>query len=250
MSYTLIDYFNAFQQLKRKKDFSAGVQSAYFSILAEFNLQRFPAKLYLSTRELKQLAGLKSVSSAQEARNVLKNNHLIDFHTENGTTAYILGTEHLPNTNRTLTEQQVPNQPNTNRTPHALVSTLPVYPQETKTLKQEENNTQSAGANVTELDRFLDSWEAGNGCKLSQWLVSKLNVLMTRYGFAKMSVALELANKQANGGYGFSLEFFEKRLAEVSQSPKSVRKGGESSAKSSVDFTYKPVDFDYDEPLW
>lgn len=132
-SYTLIDYFNGFQQLKRMKRFSAGVQSTYFALLGEFNLRRFPDELELSTRDLKSLAGLKSVSSTHEARNILKNNKLVDFHTRNGISVYTLGIEHLPNTNRTPSEQPSGNQPNDNRTPHALSSNASLSTQETKT---------------------------------------------------------------------------------------------------------------------
>lgn len=125
--YTLIDYFNGFQTLKRNKNFSAGVQSAYFAILGEFDLQRFPAELALSTRELKELAGLKSVASAHEARNVLKNNKLVDFETKRGTTIYRLLSEHLPNEICTATEQQANTLPNTlpNALPNALPNTSP-----------------------------------------------------------------------------------------------------------------------------
>lgn len=121
MGYTLIDYFNAFQNLKRKKRFSSGVQSAYFSILAEFNLRRFPEELELSTRDLQALAGLKSVSTAHEAKNVLKNNKLVDFETKRGTTIYRLLSEYVPNEIWTTKERTVANQPNAGRTPHALV---------------------------------------------------------------------------------------------------------------------------------
>ena len=124
MSYTLIDYFNGFQNLKRVKRFSAGVQSAYYAILAEFNLRHFPATLELSTRDLKELAGLKSVATAHEARNVLKNSRLIDFWSiQGGTTVYELATEHLPNTNRTVTEQL----PNSYRTVAEQPARVPIY---------------------------------------------------------------------------------------------------------------------------
>ena len=139
MGYTLIDYFNAFQNLKRKKRFTAGVQSAYFSILAEFNLQRFPEELELSTRELQALAGLKSVSTAHEAKNVLKNSKLVDFETKRGTTIYRLLSEHILNETRTAHERRVANQPNAGRTPHALVYDTPKpVDVETKTCRQEE----------------------------------------------------------------------------------------------------------------
>lgn len=127
MSYTLIDFFNGFQNLKRIKRFSAGVQSTYFAILAEFYLRHFPDELELSTRDLKSLAGLKSVSSAHEARNILKNNKLVDFHTRNGISVYTLGTDHLPNTSRTITEHETNGLPNGNRTPDAPVCYAPNY---------------------------------------------------------------------------------------------------------------------------
>ena len=106
MSFTLIDHFNGFQTLKQGKRFSAGVQSTYFALLAEFNRQRFPAELSISTRDLKELAGLKSVATAHECRNVLKNNKLIEFETKTSITVYRLLTEHLPNVSRTSAERQ------------------------------------------------------------------------------------------------------------------------------------------------
>lgn len=116
MSFTLIDFFNGFQTLKRSKRFSAGAQSTYYAILAEFNLAHYPATLPISTRDLQQLAGLKSVSTTHECRNVLKNNKLIDFKTQRDTTIYRLLTEHLPNAKKVSAEHQ----PNGNRTPDGL----------------------------------------------------------------------------------------------------------------------------------
>lgn len=116
MSFTLIDFFNGFQSLKKSKCFSASAQSTYFAILAEFNLAHYPATLPISTRGLQQLAGLKSVSTTHECRNVLKNHKLIDFKTQRDTTVYRLLTEHLPNANIVSAEHQ----PNGNRKPDGL----------------------------------------------------------------------------------------------------------------------------------
>ena len=98
MGFTLIDFFNGFQTLKQSKKFSAGAQSTYFAILAEFNSAHFPATLPISTRALQNNAGLKSVSTTHECRNVLKNHKLIDFEARRDITVYRLLTEHLPNT--------------------------------------------------------------------------------------------------------------------------------------------------------
>ena len=93
-------YFNAFCEVKRLKQFSAGVQSAYFAILARFYEQHFPANIALSTLDLKALAGLKSVSSTHEAKNVLKNNGLVNFQKSHDTTIYSLS---VPNMFKTAT---------------------------------------------------------------------------------------------------------------------------------------------------
>lgn len=84
------EYYNYFHRLNRKKFFSAGVQSTYFAILSEFTNQNFPPEIELDTRELQLLAGIKSTSAIHEAKNVLKNNRLIDFHTRNKITVFTL----------------------------------------------------------------------------------------------------------------------------------------------------------------
>ena len=110
--YTLIDYFRAFHSLKEQLKLSAGSQAMYFSILGEFNAARFPSSLSISIRELKALAGLKSVSAAHECLNVLKNKKLIDLHNQNGIHSYSLLTEHLPNRSRTKHRTGTEQEPN------------------------------------------------------------------------------------------------------------------------------------------
>ena len=244
MGYTLIDYFNAFQNLKRKKRFSAGVQSAYFSILAEFNLQRFPTELELSTRELKELAGLKSVSTAHECRNVLKNNKLVGFETKRGTTIYTLGTEHLPNEIHTSTERQRIEIPNANRTPHALdySSKTTLSSGETKTLDVKTDKstiTTIACANSQELDNIIDYWEQSQFGRLDVELISKLEVYLKRYGFSEVKAAMDAA-KLANGSkYGVSFNYFTSVL-ENRNKPKNLPKGGEENAGTGTIERRKP----------
>ena len=118
MSFTFADFAVAFRFLRDSAKLSAGVQSCYFVILTEFQLAGFPEELWLSTRNLQEMAGLKSVSATYEARNVLKNHKLIDFKASKSGTVYRLGTEHLPNTlpntYRTPTEHLPNTQANTN----------------------------------------------------------------------------------------------------------------------------------------
>ncbi len=132
MSFTLIDFFNGFQSLKANRKFSAGAQSTYFAILAKFNAAHYPATLPISTRDLQTDAGLKSVATAHECRNVLKNNKLIDFRTERGTTVYRLLTEHLPNTKHVSAEHL----PNANRTAGGVFNS-PAH-EEAKTIDREK----------------------------------------------------------------------------------------------------------------
>ena len=91
--FSFENYFNAFQKLNRQKRFSAGVQSIYFAILAEFDKRGYPAEIELNVQELQSLAGLNSVEATHEAKNVLKNNHLIDFHTRNNIIVFKLDIE-------------------------------------------------------------------------------------------------------------------------------------------------------------
>lgn len=231
MGYTLIDYFNAFQNLKRKKRFSAGVQAAYFSILAEFNLQRFPTELELSTRELKELAGLKSVSTAHECRNVLKNNKLVGFETKRGTTIYTLGTEHLPDEIYTSTERQRVEIPNDNRTPRALdySSKTTLSAVETKTLdvktKNSINYLSNAHANSQELDDVIDYWEQSlRGGRLSIEHQSEIEAWLEKYGVLWVKATMKEASDANGNPNGLNFKLLK---GVVNRKLKPITKGGE-----------------------
>lgn len=219
MGFTLIDYFNGFQSLKQSRHFSAGVQSAYFAILAEFNRQRYPEQVELSTRDLQRLAGLKSVSSTHEARNILKNNKLIDFHTKSYTTVYQLSTEHLPNNNRTLTEQL----PNTSRTV-SYSSSLSFSPLEEKEKEKKDLNPyiqSRAKESVEEIDDLVEYWEEAGGAKLNFIIISELKALLQQHSLSLLKKAVKEASLGNNSRYGFSLNYLKLKLAEM-------QKGGEN----------------------
>lgn len=230
--YTLIDYFNAFQNLKRRKNFSAGVQSAYFAILGEFNLQRYPAELALSTRELKELAGLKSVATAHEVRNVLKNNKLVDFETKRGTTIYRLLSEHLPNEIRTATERRQANQPNDNRTPHALSSNAFLGTQmetetvEEKTLSIDYQSTRAR--NTTDLDTLLEYWdEELKGGRLTFEHQSQIAAWLAQHGLEWVKSAMREASDANGNSYGVNFKLL-RGVIERKANPMPL-KGGEKS---------------------
>lgn len=243
-SYTLIDYFNGFQQLKRMKRFSAGVQSTYFAILGEFNLRRFPDELELSTRDLKSLAGLKSVSSTHEARNVLKNNKLVDFHTRNGISVYTLGTEHLPNTNRTPNEPPPGNQPNDNRTPRALSSNAFLSTQvETETKRQDETSSvdylSARARNTTELDTLLEYWDSElKGGRLTFEHQSQIGSWLAQHGLAWVKAAMREASDANGNSHGLNFKLL-RGVIERKANPVPL-KGGEKSGETKHHYKQPP----------
>lgn len=252
-SYTLIDYFNGFQQLKRIKRLSAGVQSTYFAILAEFNLRRFPAELELSTRDLKSLAGLKSVSSAHEARNILKNNKLVDFHTKNGISTYSLGTEHLPNTYRTPTEHYGAEMPNASRTPHALSnSSISSTQMETETKRQDkdlsitvsETHARETLRGITstgEMD-IHEVWEYETGYRLTGSVAYELEELANTdfEGVRQAIIAAVKSKDTARVRYNHFRAIYD-----GTKKPKrQPLKGGEKSEKREHQYA-KPPEYDF-----
>lgn len=203
MSFTLIDHFNGFQSLKQGKRFSAGVQSTYFALLAEFNRQRFPAELSLSTRDLKELAGLKSVATAHECRNVLKNNKLIDFETRAGITVYRLLTDHLPKSNRMVAEHQ----PNGNRTLQAGFNVHACGDLRPKT----EENRSIAGTGARKIEdeeEIQEYWERDlHGTRLTVEHLSELDVLIRKYGREWLKSAMKEASEVNTNSFGLSFRF-------------------------------------------
>lgn len=216
MSYTLIDYFKEFHSLKQKHNLSANAQACYFSILGEFNAARFPERLSISDRELKTLAGLKSVATAHDAKRILKNLNLIDFQSgrgAQGTTWYRLCTAHLPNINRTLTEHS----PNIKRTLSEHSSrcntSLSIDDREdVKTLDEKTTTTTTTTARARDtyvIDNIIEYWEESRFGRLDFELISELDLLVKKYGEEEVKAAMNAA-KRANGKpQGVSFDFFK-----------------------------------------
>lgn len=201
MGFTLIDYFNGFQALNGSRHFSAGVQATYYAILAEFNRQRYPEQVTLSTRDLQSRAGLKSVSTTHEARNVLKNNRLVDFHTIHGTTVYRLGSEHLQNSDRTTAE-------------HAPNDFAGSYIRPRVEAKKEDLD-RYAQSRAREVDELIEHWERSGGSKLNFTVLSELDALVAKHGAQALKRAITAACTGNNSRYGFSLNYVKLKLAEI-----------------------------------
>lgn len=245
---SLIDLFKEYHSQTVEKEFPASARLLGYWLIGEFNKAHWKEELSFSERDLCRLTGLKE-STIHSAIKYLCDRRIIKTWRKQKTSRTIFKLLIGQSTNGT----QPMHEPCTTGATVEQPASVPIgrAREDVKTLdvKTEKESTHSASANGSELDTFLDSWEAGNGCKLSQWLVAKLNVLMTRHGVAAMTAALERANRKTNGTYGFNLEFFEKQLA-ASQSPKSAQKGGERVGKISGVATYKNVAFDDSKPLW
>lgn len=231
MSYTLIDYFRGFHDLKQRHNLSASAQAVYFSILGEFNVARFPEQLSISDRELKRLSGVKSVATAHDAKRILKNVGLIEFAArQGGITCYTLSANHLSKnqTNRTVTEQL----PNSCRTVGG--SSYIHVREDVKTLRLKEEEARgsygSDGLTAEEtaaLDALVDEWQDSPVfCKLDVKLISQLAALLKEHGAAAMRTAMEAARRTQKSGV--NLAYFTRAL-----------KGGDKRDQSIV---YEPVD--------
>lgn len=221
MSYTLIDYFKEFHSLKQKHNLSANAQACYFSILGEFNAARFPEQLSISDRELKTLAGLKSVATAHDAKRILKNLNLIDFQSgrgAQGTTWYRLCTEHLPNINRTLTEHS----PNIKRTFGAVPYIRASEDVKTKDVKTNSSTATARARDTYVIDNIIEYWEELRFGRLDFELISELDLLVKKYGEEEVKAAMNAA-KRANGKpQGVSFDFF-KAVLENRLNPKKTK---------------------------
>ena len=112
-NYTLVDYFNGFELLNCKHKLTPNVRSAWLAILTEFNKARFPDELEISIRQLQILSRIGCVSTAHEAKRVLKNIGAIDFKNRNGKTVYKLKDEHFSNSRANKNRTKIERSPNT-----------------------------------------------------------------------------------------------------------------------------------------
>lgn len=217
MSYTLIDYIRCFHILCKTQSLSAGTRSTFTAIIGEFNAAHFPERLSISDRDLKSLAGLKSVASVHECKNVLKNHKLIDFTTKRGcrgSTEYSLPTEwlasinrilteHLPNINRTLTEHL----PNICRTFEPAPNIRAREDLKTEDVKTKNNNN-SAGA-CENLDEVLDYWEELCGGRLTFEHQSQIKAWVNQKGVEWVKEVMQTAADSNNNPRGISFNYFK-----------------------------------------
>lgn len=246
---SLIDLFKEYHSQTVEKEYPASARLLGYWLIGEFNKAHWAEELSFSERDLCRLTGLP----ASTIHSAIK--YLCDRR--------IIKTWRKQKTGRTIFKLLIGQSTNGAQPMHEPCTTGATIEQpasvpieraredvktvDVKTLEEKKG----AGANGSELDRFLTDWAAGNGVARSDWLDRQLAALLDKHGCPAMTAALERANRKANNTQGgFSLEFFEKQLAELCQSPKSAPKGGERVGKISGVATYKNVAFDDSKPLW
>lgn len=140
-NYTLVDYFNGFTVLANRHNLTSNVQATFYAILREFNQARFPEEMEISTRVLQKLAGIGCVSTAHEAKRILKNIGAIDFTTRKGKTVYKLKDEHFLNRRLNIRETKRERPANTAACGSPLLSVSEDRP-------DSKTQTQTAPANT------------------------------------------------------------------------------------------------------
>ena len=232
MSYTLIDYFKAFHTMKQTLNLSAGTQSTYFALLGEFNAARFPEHLSISDRELKALAGLKSVSSAHEAKRSLKNAKLIDFSKDGGVTVYMLCTEHLPNSNRTLTEHlpntfENPNIRVRDKTEDVKTLDIPSFVHSACACAPDEWNA--------EIEETLSRlWFSNNGAPVTAELFSYFQALIAKHGLQWLEAMILEASASYGGQYRMSVKYFRSCVDRKLKGDESIVRNVANSGRGKV----------------
>lgn len=254
---SLIDLLKEFHSQTVEKEYPVSARLLGYWLIGEFNKAHWPEELTFSERDLYRLTGLPASTIHSAIKYLCDRRHIKTWRKRrNGSTIFKLLSDKTPqSTNGTPPMHQ----PRTDGAPTEQPAFVPIgrTREDVKTLDvKTKENTQSAGAKSSNLEEFLNSWTSGNGCARSDWLDGKLAELLAKHGLATMTAALERANRKTNGTHGFNLEFFEKQLAKVSQSPKSAQKpksalkGSESNGETVSKFGYKPVEFDDNEKWW
>lgn len=254
---SLIDLFKEFHSQTVEKEYPVSARLLGYWLIGEFNKAHWPEELTFSERDLYRLTGLPASTIHGAIKYLCDRRHIKTWRKrKTGSTIFKLLSDKTPQSTNGAPPMHEP------CTTGATVEQPAFVPigrtrEDVKTLDvKTKENTHSASANGSELDRFLTEWAAGNGCARSDWLDGKLAELLDKHGLPTMTAALERANRKTNGTHGFNLEFFEKQLAKVSQSPKSAQKpkstlkGGESNGETVSKFGYKPVEFDDNEKWW
>ena len=252
---SLIDLFKEFHSQTVEKAYPVNARLLGYWFIGEFNEAFWQEELSYSESELSRLTGIPQASIHRAVKYLCDRGHLKTWRKQKtGKTIFKLLSDKLPSkqersTNELPTKQQRSNSEVAAKQP-ALIPIGRVR-EDVKTLdiKTELTATASACANGQELDNVLEYWEQSRFGRLDATLISKLEVCLKRYGFTEVKAAMDAAKSANKSPYGVSFNFFA-AILERRQSTKSALKGGESGAKISDEFNYKPAQFGDVDKLW
>lgn len=240
MERTFFDNLDAFLNLKQRRLFSASVQATYFAILTEFYRQGFPQEISMTVRELGEKAGLKSSETVHVAKNILKNNGLIDFQTVGRQARRTIFTLVCPN----VWANNLPNNLPNSESGAGLISYTPVQengggstlplpptppiPNPKKQQEQLSNAEQSLAEQSSEKD-IVELWEEMTG----KPLVDDANQFLLRcaedlHGREMVKVAIT----EYVRGKGKHFKYFEAILKSLAGRLASLKGGGQDGQDS------------------
>lgn len=251
-----LTYLNSLFDAFADKTLSGHDQLVMLHIFNQFNRSHWTRTVRISDSELLKLCRLYdstgkpiTLDTLRTVKSRLKLKGFIDFKSGKGNapTEYRLANPpDSPAESPRDTPQETPT--------HSAQISYSRTREDVKTLDVKTEKTQSAG--VRETLKQVDSPDELGGDIGEFWLRQTGFRLTGDLAFDLCKKAdddrklTEAAIVKAMGSkptYVLKYDHF-KKVYDSLKAPKT--KGGESSAKSSVDFTYKPVEFDYDEPLW
>ena len=243
MANTFFDSLDAFLRLKRRRLFTASVQATYFAILTEFYLQGFPEEITMTVRELGAKAGLKSSESVHVAKNILKNNGLIDFQTVGRQARRTIFTLVCPVVCSNVCPNNLPNNLPNNESGEGLVcytatqengggETLPLpptppIPNPKKTTEAiPPNQFSSIQSEQDEEEDVVELWEKETGLLLKQ---PADQFVLRHYDDIHGREIIKVAIEQHKYNGGNSFKYFTKCLEDLL----ARLKGGEETGRDS-----------------
>jgi len=239
MANTFFDSLNAFLSLKQRRLFTASVQATYFAILTEFYQQGFPEEITMTVRELGAKAGLKSSESVHVAKNILKNNGLIDFQTVGKQAKRTIFTLVCPN----VCTNNLPNNLPNSESGEGLVcytptqengggSTLPLPPTPPIPNPKKEPMSQQASKQASLAEDVVELWERKTGTKLEDGEKVALRTFDELYGRETIKVAIATYAYKKGRKFSFFDEWCLRPLL-VSSSVKGGEGNGETRTNRS-----------------
>lgn len=251
---SLIDLFKEFHSQTVEKEYPVSARLLGYWLIGEFNKAHWQEELTFSERDLYRLTGLPASTIHHAIKYLCDRGHIKTWRKKKtGATIFKLLSNKTPQSangappmHETCTNEAPVEQP-------ASIS-IERTREDVKTLDVKTEKTQSAG--VRETLKQVDSPDELGGDIGEFWLRQTGFRLTGDLAFdlckkadddRKLTEAAIVKAMGSKSTYVLKYDHFKKVYDDL-KAPKP--KGGESGAKPSIDFTYKPVDFDYGEKPW